>query len=319
MPDPAGVPNGASPWHPSRTLRDLSALGAGGMGEVYRAKDTRLGREVAIKMLPAEMVASIPSGCARFEREASRLRAQPSAHRHALRSRHERGGPYLVLEKIEGQSLRQLLTPGRCRCERVLALGAQIADGPREGARRRHRPPRSQARQRHGDGDGFAKILDFGLAKLVLPELARGSADENDDAGARHRVGHDPRHARLSVARAGGGQAGGRPGGPVCARRAALRDGDAASGCSGARRCANRWQRRFARSRAPLRSKRAEVPPQLAWIVERCLAKDPNDRYASTKDLARDLADSAIGCRTLRRRSRRAPRWRARDVCGRAG
>src|SRR4249919_3705706 len=90
----------------------LGPLGAGGMGEVYRARDTRLGREVAIKVLPAD-VAADPDRLARFEREAQAVSALNHPNIVTL---HEVGttdaGPYLVLERVEGQSLRDLIDAG---------------------------------------------------------------------------------------------------------------------------------------------------------------------------------------------------------------
>ncbi|HVR29458.1 MAG TPA: serine/threonine-protein kinase, partial [Thermoanaerobaculia bacterium] len=107
----------------------LAPLGAGGMGEVYRARDTRLGREVAIKVLPAE-VASDPDRLRRFEQEAKAISALNHPHIVTLfevgSSEH---GLYLVLEKIEGKSLRELLRDGALPVKRVLTLGAQIAEG----------------------------------------------------------------------------------------------------------------------------------------------------------------------------------------------
>src|SRR5262245_26715989 len=107
----------------------LGPLGAGGMGEVYRARDTRLGREVAIKVLPAD-VAADSDRLARFEREAKAVSALNHPHIVTL---YEAGtseaGPYLVLEKIEGQSLRDLVSLGPLPVRRLVSLAAQIADG----------------------------------------------------------------------------------------------------------------------------------------------------------------------------------------------
>src|SRR5215471_7391301 len=90
----------------------VGPLGAGGMGEVYRARDSRLNREVAIKVLPAD-VAADPDRLARFEREAQAVSALNHPNIVTL---HEVGtgapGPYLVLERVEGQSLRSLIDAG---------------------------------------------------------------------------------------------------------------------------------------------------------------------------------------------------------------
>jgi len=269
----------------------VAPLGAGGMGEVYRAKDTRLGREVAVKVLPAE-VASDPERLRRFEQEARAVSALNHPHIVTL---HEVGqsehGPYLVLEKVEGRSLRELLAGGALPVKRVLALGAQTAEGLAKahaaGIVHRDLKPENVM----VSDDGFAKILDFGLAKLVYPEL--------DSAG-------DAAQLTTLVERTASGMIVGTLG-YLSPEQAAGKPVDfrADQFALGALlyELATR-ERPFQRETTPetltailreepepLRSKNAALPAQLGWIVERCLAKDPNDRYASTKDLARDLVD----------------------------
>ena len=147
------------------------------MGEVYRAKDTRLGREVAIKVLPSGVVAD-PERLARFEREA---RAVSALNHPNIVTLHEVGasdsGPYLVLEKIDGRSLRELLGDGPMPVRRILSLATQIAEGLAKAhaagiVHRDLKPDNVMV-----TGDGFAKILDFGLAKLVYPELGGGATE----------------------------------------------------------------------------------------------------------------------------------------------
>ena len=163
----------------TRLVRDeiVSALGAGGMGEVYRAKDTRLGREVAIKVLPAG-VAADPERLQRFEREGQAVSALNHPNIVTL---YEVGssdaGPYLVLEKIDGRSLRELLAEGPMPVRRILSLATQIAEGLAKAhaagiVHRDLKPDNVMV-----TGDGFAKILDFGLAKLVFPELGAGATE----------------------------------------------------------------------------------------------------------------------------------------------
>jgi serine/threonine protein kinase len=268
----------------------LAPLGAGGMGEVYCAKDTRLGREVAIKVLPTEL-ADDPQRLARFEREAQAVSVLNHPHIVTL---YEVGtseaGPYLVLEKIEGHSLRELLRAGPVPIRRILGLGAQIAQGLAKahaaGIVHRDLKPENVM----VSADGFAKILDFGLAKLVWPELD-ANAIEATTTLARGTV------SGMILGTLGylsPEQAAGKP--------ADYRADQFALGALLYEMAAR--ERPFHRDSVlesltatireepePLRSKRADLPPQLGWLVERCLAKDPNDRYASTRDLARDLAD----------------------------
>ena len=149
----------------------IAELGAGGMGEVYLAKDSRLGRSVAIKVLPSDL-ASDPDRLTRFEREAKAVSALNHPHIVTL---YEVGksdsGPYIVMERIDGRSLREVLNDGPMPLRRLLTLGTQIA----EGLAKAHSAGIVHRDLKPGNvmvtADGFAKILDFGLAKLVHPEL----------------------------------------------------------------------------------------------------------------------------------------------------
>src|SRR5436190_23064239 len=106
----------------------IAALGAGGMGEVYRARDTRLGRDVAIKVLPAD-VSAHQDLLARFEREARTVAGLNHPNIVTLFSVEDEGDArFLTMELIEGQSLADLITPGGLPLARVLDLGVAIAD-----------------------------------------------------------------------------------------------------------------------------------------------------------------------------------------------
>ncbi|MCM2269477.1 MAG: protein kinase [Thermoanaerobaculia bacterium] len=148
----------------------VAPLGAGGMGEVYRAKDSRLGREVAIKVLPAELAASADR-LRRFEQEARA--ASALNHQNILTvfdvGTHE-GKPFLVTELLVGHSLRETLSKGeKLASKRVLDLAAQIAQGLAAahamGIVHRDLKPENIFLC----ADGRIKILDFGLAKLTAP------------------------------------------------------------------------------------------------------------------------------------------------------
>src|SRR6185295_677746 len=143
----------------------LAPLGAGGMGEVYRARDSRLQRDVAIKVLPAEF-AQDAERLARFQREARLLASLNHPNIAAIYGLEEDGGArYLVLEIVEGESLAERLAAGPMPVEEALAVCAQIAAGVsaahEAGVIHRDLKP-GNVMVRH---DGSVKVLDFGLAK----------------------------------------------------------------------------------------------------------------------------------------------------------
>src|SRR5215469_13969480 len=144
-----------------------SPLGAGGMGEVYRACDTRLERTVAIKILPREM-SSDPVRKQRFEREAKTISSLNHPHICVLHDVGSQDGlSYLVMECLEGETLAKRLEKGPLALEQVLKFGAQIADAldkaHRSGAVHRDLKPGNIMLTPSG-----AKLLDFGLAKPAL-------------------------------------------------------------------------------------------------------------------------------------------------------
>ncbi|MEQ1910150.1 MAG: protein kinase [Vicinamibacterales bacterium] len=148
-------------------LQDL--IGAGGMGEVYRARDTRLGREVAIKILP-RVFKDDPDRLARFEREARMLASLNHPHIAAIHGLEEADGvTALVMELVEGEDLSQRIARGAIPVDEALPIAKQIAEAL-EAAHERgiiHRdlkPANIMVRR-----DGVVKILDFGLAKALSP------------------------------------------------------------------------------------------------------------------------------------------------------
>jgi serine/threonine protein kinase len=148
----------------------LSPLGAGGMGEVYRARDARLNREVAIKVLPAAF-ARDSERLRRFQQEAQAVAALNHPNILAVHDfgEHE-GSPYLVTELLEGETLREKLRPGALPVRKTTEYGAQIARGlaaaHEKGIVHRDLKPENIFITR----DGRVKILDFGLAKLTRPD-----------------------------------------------------------------------------------------------------------------------------------------------------
>ncbi|HET6462773.1 MAG TPA: protein kinase [Candidatus Krumholzibacteria bacterium] len=162
----------------------MAPIGAGGMGEVYRARDTRLDREVAIKVLPAE-VAGDPDRVRRFQQEA---RAASALNHPNILTIHdvgaENGVAYLVTELLHGETVRDALTRGSIARERAVSIAIQAAHGlaaaHRAGIVHRDLKPENLFITQ----DGHCKILDFGLARQERPELAGGSDTALPTAGA---------------------------------------------------------------------------------------------------------------------------------------
>src|SRR6202162_5983548 len=267
----------------------LGPLGAGGMGEVYRARDERLSRSVALKVLPGEISAD-RSRLERFEKEA---RAASSLNHPNIVTIYDIGSSesvaYIAMELVEGRTLRDLLPSRPIALRRLLSLSAQIADGLAKahaaGIVHRDLKPENLMETK----DGFVKILDFGLAKLVPSGF---DSSEGSDLATVTR-GTEPGTVPGRVGYMSPEQASGRP---VDFRSDQFSLGailyEMATG-----------KRAFERATAiqtlsaviqdepePLSATAPKTPANLVWIIERCLAKDPEERYGSTKDLARDLA-----------------------------
>ncbi len=160
----------------------LSALGAGGMGEVYRARDTKLDRAVAIKILP-EAFAADTERIARFQREAKTLASlnHPNiAHIHGLEE--SSGVRALVMEVVEGEDLAQRIARGAIPVAEALPIAKQMADAleaaHEQGIIHRDLKPANIRVRR----DGTVKVLDFGLAKAMEPAFAQGASARQADA-----------------------------------------------------------------------------------------------------------------------------------------
>ena len=267
----------------------LTPLGAGGMGEVYRARDTRLGREVAIKVLPAA-VATDPERLKRFEREA---RSASSLNHPNIVTIYEIGSSdsvsYIAMELVAGESLRAKLAEGALPIRRLLQIGAQVAEGLAQAhaagiVHRDLKPDNVMVTQ-----DGLVKILDFGLAKLTQSEgsgsgrtqalTVSGATEEGVILGT---VGYMSPEQAI--------------GGPVDFRSDQFSFGSILYEMATGRRAFQRGSAPQTLTAIiqdepePVAALNPKVPVHLRWIVERCLAKEARSRYASTEDLARDLA-----------------------------
>ena len=154
----------------------LAVIGAGGMGEVYRARDSSLQRDVALKVLPDAFVLD-PDRLARFKREAQVLAALNHPNIAAIYGFEESGGaPTLVLELVDGPTLADRITPGPIPIDEALAIARQIADALEAAhlqgiVHRDLKPANIKVRP-----DGAVKVLDFGLAKALDPPGERRRA-----------------------------------------------------------------------------------------------------------------------------------------------
>jgi serine/threonine protein kinase len=152
----------------------LAPLGSGGMGEVYKARDTRLDRTVAIKVLP-ERTAPTPEARQRFEREAKTISQLSHPHICALYDvGRENDVEYLVMEHLEGETLLERLAKGPLPREQTLRYGVEIADAldkaHRRGIVHRDLKPGNVMLTKSG-----VKLLDFGLAKAMAPRAEKSS------------------------------------------------------------------------------------------------------------------------------------------------
>src|SRR6266542_2959271 len=269
----------------------LAPLGAGGMGEVYRAKDPNLGRDVAIKVLP-EAVAGDAERLARFEREARSLAALNHPNIVTIFSIEESGGTrFLAMELVEGESLDTLLVSGGLPLSRFFEISVPLSEAL------------SAAHERgivHRDlkpgnvmvtSEGRVKVLDFGLAKR---EPADSDANlTNTPTESRAELTSEGQVfgtvAYMSPEQARGGKVDARS--DVFSLGVLLYQmltGERPfKGASGADMISS-----ILRDRPPsVAELRAELPPHLARILRRCLEKDPRDRYQTSRDVYNELKE----------------------------
>lgn len=253
------------------------------MGEVYRARDTRLGREVAIKVLPGN-VCPDRKRIERFEQEA---RSASALNHPNIVTIYELGQVdatcYIAMELVEGDAIRDLLASGTIPLPKVIQIAAQIADGLAKaheaGIVHRDLKPENLMVTR----EGLVKILDFGVAKLAP------STDSEDKTRTRQTL---PGAVVGTLEYMSPEQASGRSVDfrsdqfsfgsvlyEMLTNRSAFQRGSTAETLAAILRD----------DLEPIRSSNPEAPAPLCWVIERCLDKQPERRYSSTRDLARDL------------------------------
>jgi serine/threonine protein kinase len=263
----------------------VAPVGAGGMGEVYRAKDPRLGREIALKVLPWEF-AHNPERLRRFEKEARAASALNHPNIVVVHDVGESDGvSYLAMELVAGRPLRAILDGTALATRRLLEIAAGIADGlaaaHAAGIVHRDLKPENIV----VSADGFVKILDFGIAKLA-PHPEGGSGQSTIDEGTAAGV------VLGTVSYMSPEQAAGKP---VDFRSDQFSLGSILYEMATGRRAfqkdtaAETMAAVIRDEPPPIADLNPKVPTPLRWVVERCLAKEAEERYASTKDLARDL------------------------------
>jgi eukaryotic-like serine/threonine-protein kinase len=262
-------------------------LGAGGMGEVYRARDSRLERTVAIKILPSQVSAD-PLRKQRFEREAKTISQLNHPHICTLYDiGHQDGIDYLVMECLEGETLAKRLEKGPLPLEQVLKFGAQIADAldkaHRSGAVHRDLKPGNIMLTPSG-----AKLLDFGLAKPALAPTDGATLTAATQTTPVTREGTVVGTFQyMSPEQVEGKELDGRS--DIFSLGAVLYEM-----VTGKRAFEGKSQLSVAsaileKEPAPITSTKPLTPPGLDHAIRRCLAKEPDERWQTARDLGLEL------------------------------
>ena len=292
-----------------------SPLGAGGMGEVYRARDTRLGRDVAVKILPAEFAQNAQVKT-RFEREARMISALNHPHICTLYDvGSEDGTDFIVMELIEGESLSdRLARTGALPIEEVLRYGIEIAEAldkaHSSGVVHRDLKPGNVMLTRSG-----AKLLDFGLAKsAVVPvspdgaTMQKGLTQEGTIVGTFQYMSPEQLESQDVDHRT-----------DVFAFGALLYEMTTGRRAFEGKTRTSLIAAIVASQPPPLSQVQPLSPPALEHVIQRCLEKDPADRWQSTHDIAAELkwirakgSQAGVAAPVLsRRKSRERVAWTA--------
>ena len=291
----------------------LAPIGAGGMGEVYKARDTRLERTVAVKVLP-ERLSSSAEVRQRFEREAKTISQLSHAHICALYDVGREGETeYLVMEYLEGETLSERLARGPLPLEQTLRYGQEIVDAldkaHRQGIVHRDLKPANVMLTKSG-----VKLLDFGLAKAMAPAAEKtsltslptqqGLTQEGTILGTLQYMAPEQLEGKDADART-----------DIFAFGAVLYETATGMKAFPASSQASLITAIMSAEPPAVSSVAPLAPPALDRIVKTCLAKDPEDRWQSARDVGRELKwiaeGSASGAATApagsspRRRTRR--------------
>ncbi len=275
----------------------LSPLGAGGMGEVYRARDTRLDRTVAIKVLPTHLSASLESR-QRFEREAKTISQLSHPHICALHDVGREGETeYLVMEYLEGETLADRLLKGPLPLEQTLRFGIQIADAldkaHRQGIVHRDLKPGNVMLTKSG-----VKLLDFGLAKAFDQEgpvesltsaatSARDLTAEGALLGTLSYMAPEQLEGKKVDSRT-----------DIFALGATLYEMATGKKAFATPSQASLITLIMSADPPPISMAQPTSPPALDRVVKTCLEKDPEDRWQSAGDVAKELkwiAEGSVG------------------------
>jgi eukaryotic-like serine/threonine-protein kinase len=272
----------------------VAPLGAGGMGEVYRARDTRLERTVAIKILPSQL-SSDPVRKQRFEREAKTISSLNHPHICVLHDVGSQDGvDYLVMECVEGETLAKRLEKGPLPLDQVLKIGMEVADAlakaHRQGIIHRDLKPGNIMLTKSG-----AKLLDFGLAKpAVAPtSVATLTAAATQDSPVTEQGTIVGTFQYMSPEQVEGKEVDARS--DIFSFGAMLYEM-----LTGRRAFPGKSQLSVAsavleKEPEPIGALQPMTPPALARAVKRCLAKDPDDRWQTARDLLLELKWIAEG------------------------